>query len=140
MGGGPGTTDPKVVGPEELLWRFTEDIWYLPNASGKPEIQQAAFVGQVSLVRVALGITEEIVDAAKAGKFSKHGIAVLKASEIRSVTGGDLRVDPDGDWPPNAHVLFIRSTSGKTLRLKHREVADLTDLANSRPLLRPPKP
>jgi hypothetical protein len=137
MGGGGGVASD--VMPGEVLWRFIEDIWFQPDASGKRVVQEAAFVGEVSLVRASL-VTQFQVDTAKNGRFIKHGIAQLKADEIRNDTKGDFRTDTDPDWPPNAHVIFIRKSGGKNLALKHSEVSVLTDLANRQPLLRPPKP
>ena len=140
MAGGGGGGSGLTVGLDELLWRFIDDVQYQPNSSGTKEIQQAAFVGEISMVRVSLGVTEALVDSVKGGQFAKHGIAVLKASEIRAATNGDLRVTPDPDWPPNAHVIFVRSSGGKHVKAQHSEATDLTDLANQRPLHRLPIP
>jgi hypothetical protein len=138
MAGGTPTASV-AVGPNETVWRLIEYAWYQPDANGKKVIQEAAFIGQVSLVRASL-VTVQIVDAVKNGKFAKFGIARLSVAEIYKATKGNLRIDADKDWPPDAHVLFIRSTGGKTLQLTHSEVFELTILANQVPLLRPPQP
>lgn len=102
-------------------------------------MQEAAFIGEVSLLRQSL-VSPTQVDAAKGGKFVKYGIAELEADQIRNQAGCLLQITADPDWPPDAHVLVIRKSGGKKLRITHPEVTGLTTLANSKPLLRGPKP
>src|SRR5713226_7459822 len=137
MAGGTPTASV-AVGPSETVWRLIEYAWYQPDGNGKKVIQEAACI-QVSLVRASL-VTVQIVDVVKNSKFAKYGIARLSVAEIYKATKGNLRIDAEKDWPPDAHVLFIRSTGGKTLQLTHSEVFELTVLANQVPLLRPPLP
>jgi hypothetical protein len=135
----PSTGGFASVGEGETVWRLIAQSWYQPDVTGRKVIQEAAFVGQVSLLRELL-VSQHHVDAAKNGKFMKYGIARLPIAEIRRLTGGDVRIDPDPDWPRESHVLFIRNSGGKTLRLTHPEVSVLTNLANQIPLLREPQP
>lgn len=127
MGGGAGASDP--VAADEIVWRLIEDEWYQPDATGKQVVQEAAFVGQVSLLRESL-VTQQHVDAAKGGKFATYGIARLSVADIRKFTKKDVRIDPDSDWPKDAHVLFIWHSGGKNLQLTHAEVPDLTRQPN----------
>ncbi len=145
MGGG-GTGTPAPAGddfrilPGERLWRLVEFGWYQPGLQSKRSVQEAAFIGEVSLLRESL-VAMQIVDAVKNGKFAKYGIAQLNADDIRGRAGCFLRITPDSDWPPDAHVLVIRKkTGGKHLKATHPEVFELTNLANSTTMVREPKP
>lgn len=135
MGAGAGSP----IQAKEIVWRLIEDNWYQLDATGKQVVQEAAFVGQVSLLRESL-LTQQHVDTAKGCKFAKYGIARLSVADIRNITKGDVRIDPDKDWPQDAHVLFFRHSGGKNLQLTHVEVLGLTKLANQTPLFRRPKP
>jgi hypothetical protein len=139
MGAAQGSATPAVsVLPGEKLWRLIEHGQYRPNAQGALVVQEAAFIGEVSLLRPAVGVTEQYVDAIS--KFMKYGIAEMDADEILKNTGGSFRVTPDPDWPTDGHVLFIRKTGGKNLAATHLEVPAITDIANAKALLRLPKP
>jgi hypothetical protein len=120
-----------------------EGSWFRTDATGRYAVLELAFVGEVSMVRASF-VTEKDVDAvldrAGAPRFIKYGIAELDADEIIKRTRGQFRMTPDASWPPNAHVLFIRQTGGKSLKASHPEVSELTDLTNAKPLLRIPKP
>jgi hypothetical protein len=143
MGGGSGSPAPVQddfrVKSGEKLWRLVHDGWYQPDALGKRSVQEAAFVGEVSLLRQTL-VSQQDVDVVKNGQFAGFGIAELEANEIRGNAGCFLRITPDADWPAEAHVLVIRKNGSKRLRATHPEVRELTKLANSRPLLRDPRP
>ncbi len=80
MAGGTPTASV-AVGPSETVWRLIEYAWYQPDGNGKKVIQEAAFIGQVSLVRASL-VTVQIVDVVKNSKFAKYGIARLSVAEI----------------------------------------------------------
>jgi hypothetical protein len=139
MGATPATTPPAVsVLPGEKLWRLIEYGQFRPNAHGVSVVQEAAFVGEVSLLRPAVGVTEQNVDAIP--KFTKYGIAELDADEILNKTGGSFRITPDSDWPTDGHVIFIRKSGGKNLAATHLEVPAITDIANANALLRLPRP
>jgi hypothetical protein len=139
MGAAQGSATPAVsVLPGEKLWRLIEHGQYRLNAQGTLVVQEAAFIGEVSLVRPAVGVTEQHVDAIP--KFVKYGIAELDADEILKQTGGSFRVTPDSDWPADGHVLFIRKTGGKNLGATHPEVPAITEIANAKALLRFPQP
>ena len=92
---------------------------------------RAAFVTQSDV--------DSILDRAGAPQFVAYGIVELDADEVVRRTGGSFRITPDPNWPPDAHVLFIRSSGGKSLRATHPEVKELTEVANSVPLVRAPK-
>jgi hypothetical protein len=96
-------------------------------------VQEATFVGQVSLVRAAF-VSEKIVDAVKdatgAYKFLKYGILELDADLMSSQTGCTFEVTPDPPWQLNTHVIIRRQSGGEQLRAIHSEVSDLTDIAN----------
>ena len=143
MGGASGAAAPVAddsrIKPGERLWRLIEIGWYQPGLQSTRSVQEAAFIGEVSLLREAL-VNERIVDAVKNGKFAKYGIAQLNADEIRGQAGCFLRITADADWPADAHVLIIRKSGGKNLRITHPEVLALTMLANSKSLVREPQP
>jgi len=101
-------------------------------------IPQAAFIGEVSLLRPAAGVTTKHIDAIP--KFAKYGIVELDADEVIKQTGGSFRITADLNWPTDGHALFIRKSGGKNLSATHLEVPAITDIANANPLLRDPQP
>jgi hypothetical protein len=143
MGGGYGATAPAIIQPGEKLWRLLEYGWYQVEADGVQRVQQAAFLNKISLVRSAY-ISTTLVDSVSGGRFQKYGIAVLDAGEIINRNIVDLRVCPvEAFWPPKVHVEVFRTAANQgsaRLRINHREVQDLTDLANRNSVIRPPSP
>lgn len=143
MAEGSGSTgsvaDDLRIQPGEKVWRLIENSWYQANAAGTLEIQEAAFIGEVSLLRSAK-ITQQQIDQAKNGKFAKYGIAELEIDDIRAVAKCFVRLSPEPEWPEDAHLIIIRTSGGKNLRATHSEVSKLTLLANSKALIRPPNP
>lgn len=142
MGGGRSPTpvaDDWRINPGEKLWRLIEGGWYRSSGQGSASIQEAAFIGEVSLLRQVL-VSSKDVDAVQNGKFVKYGIAELEADEIRGKADCFLRITADNDWPTDAHLLVLRKNGSKRLRATHPEVPELTGLANAKPLLRLPTP
>lgn len=123
-----GGVVPPFLAAGEKLWRMIEPGWYQAGA-----LQEATFIGEVSLVRAAY-VKEAEVDAAQdpsgAFRFAKHGILELDADLMTRATGCSFSITPDYLWPLNTHVIILRSSGGKRLKAGHSEVADLTDLAN----------
>lgn len=143
-GAGAGSAGHSVALKGEKLWRLIDPIWHQPDVNGQLVVEEAAFIGEISFLRVGL-VTDKHVDAVTdknsgAQKFAKFGIAELEADEIVAATKGGFRITQEPDWPTDSHVIFIRQTGGKNLSPKHPEVSDLTDLTNANPLRRNPTP
>jgi hypothetical protein len=121
-----------AIQPGEKLWRMLQDDWLPKDSSGnRTDILEAAFIGQVSLMRAAL-IDEHVVDGFPRARFQNHGIVELDADEIVKRTGCTFEFDnSEGYWPTNSHVVLRRSSGGKNLRATHPEVRALTTIANS---------
>ena len=65
MGGGSGSSAPvgddfRIL-PGERLWRLIEIGWYQTGLRSKRWVQEAAFIGEVSLLREGL-VNEQIVE------------------------------------------------------------------------------
>lgn len=143
MAGGSGSTgtvaDDFRILPGEKVWRLIENTWYQANAAGIAEVQEAAFIGEVSLLRSGkITITE--IDQVKNGKFAKYGIAELEIDDIRALAKCFVRLTVEPEWPADAHLIIIRTSGGKNLRATHPEVLKLKQLANGKALIRLPTP
>jgi hypothetical protein len=138
--GAPASGSGGVVLSGEKVWRMLQDDWHPKDSSGqRTSIMEAAFIGQVSLVRSCL-VDESKVDGFPQDKFKNHGIVELDADQIVQQTGCTFEYDnSDSYWPTNAHVVLRRGSGGKTLRVSHPEVPKLTTIANSSRIVRPPK-
>lgn len=68
----PSFDDGKVL-PGEKLWRLIDPSWYqVIDPQVGPEVLDAAFKGEVSLLRESM-VWDYIVDTARNGKFKKWG-------------------------------------------------------------------
>ncbi len=138
MGGGSGSGGAVLL-PGEKVWRMLQDDWYPKDSSGqRTAIMEAAFIGQVSLLRASM-VNENIVDAFPNGRFMNHGIVEMNSDDIVKQTGCTFEFDSaDGYWPTDAHVVLRRGFGGKNLRATHPEVLKLTAIANSSRIVRLP--
>jgi hypothetical protein len=131
----PSFDDGKVL-PGEKLWRLIDPSWYqVIDPQVGPEVLDAAFKGEVSLLRESM-VWDYIVDTARNGKFKKWGIVELSADDIRSCDCA-LKVQDEPEWASDTHAIIVKASTGKPdLNRSHR--IKLTALANQKSLRRPP--
>lgn len=134
-GGLPSFDDGRVL-PGETLWRLIDPSWYqVIDPQVGPEVLDAAFKGEVSLLRESM-VWDYIVDTARNGKFKKWGILELLADDIRSCDCA-LKVQDEPEWASDTHAIIVKASTGKPdLNRSHR--IKLTALANRKPLRRLP--
>jgi hypothetical protein len=137
-GSGAAVADDIRVKPGEKIWRLIPKHWYQPNSSGRPEVIEAAFLDEVSVLRASIGLIDlGVVDAAKGGKFKGWGVVELDSTDIRSA-GCIFEVHDEPEWPSESHAILRRDTGGKNLRATHSQVPKLLKLANQGSLVRTP--
>ena len=148
MAGGVGSDvvlDDQRVRPSEKIWRLIFSHWFIadPNIPNSPRmLQEQAFSGDVSIVRVLPHMTEQFVDSVYSGKFKGCGILELNADDVRKA-GLVFEYDHDPEWRQDTH--FVLRRVGGTVqqpqlqkKLNSTQKAELVRLACAQPLRREP--